>query len=94
LLFIPAFQSLLTQFCVFPSVKKLLIDPYYKEHPGEDIEKMRALGIEAETDEPKQEAVFVDRGSEQKRAKKGSDKKEWQFPTPHPGRRDDDDDTI
>lgn len=44
----PAFRFLLVQYCIFPSVKKYIIDPYYKEHPGEDIEKRRDLGIEIE----------------------------------------------
>lgn len=47
----PAFKYLLVQYCVFPSVKKYIIDPYYKEHPDEDIEKRRDLGLEV--DEPK-----------------------------------------
>ena len=44
----PSFRYLLVQYCVFPSVKKYIIDPYYKEHPDEDIEKRRNLGIEVE----------------------------------------------
>ena len=51
LLTYPAFKFLLIQFCVFPSIKKYIIDPYYEEHPDEDIEKRRDLGIEV--DEPK-----------------------------------------
>ena len=96
LLLVPSFQSLLTQFCVFPEVKKLLIDPYYKEHPGEDLDKMRALGIEVEGDDTPQEAVFTDRGNEKRRAaEEAAQKPEWTFPTPHPGHQaDDDDDTI
>ena len=44
----PSFRYLLVQYCVFPSVKKYIIDPYYEEHPDEDIEKRRNLGIEVE----------------------------------------------
>lgn len=44
----PSFRYLLVQYCVFPSIKKHIIDPYYKEHPDEDIEKRRNLGIEIE----------------------------------------------
>ena len=47
-LFFPGFKFLLVQYCVFPSIKKYIIDPYYKEHPEEDIEKRRDLGIEIE----------------------------------------------
>ena len=51
LLTYPSFKFLLVQFCVFPSIKKYIIDPYYEEHPDEDIDKRRDLGIEV--DEPK-----------------------------------------
>lgn len=48
----PAFKYLLVQFCVFPSIKKYIIDPYYEEHPEEDIDKRRDLGIEVEEKKP------------------------------------------
>ena len=48
----PAFKYLLVQFCVFPSIKKHIIDPYYAEHPEADIEKRRDLGIEVEEAKP------------------------------------------
>lgn len=54
-LFFPCFKFLLIQYCVFPSIKKYIIDPYYLEHPEEDIEKRRDLGIEIEADEPEEE---------------------------------------
>ena len=44
----PAFRNLLVQYCVFPSIKKYIIDPYYAEHPDDDIEKRKNLGIEIE----------------------------------------------
>ncbi len=44
----PAFNGLLIQFCIFPSIKKYIIDPYYKVHPNEDIEKRQSLGLEIE----------------------------------------------
>lgn len=43
---VPAFRFLLVQFCIFPAVKRFIIDPYYAEHPGEDIEKRKALGLD------------------------------------------------
>ncbi len=43
---LPAFQFLLIQFFTFGSIKKHIIDPYYKEHPDADIEKRRNLGLE------------------------------------------------
>lgn len=56
LLLFPSFRYLLVQFCTFPSIKKYIIDPYYAEHPDEDIEKRRNLGIEVEKKtEPKPE---------------------------------------
>ena len=42
----PSFRYLLVQYCTFPSIKKCIIDPYYEEHPDEDIEKRQNLGIE------------------------------------------------
>lgn len=48
----PAFNALLIQFCTFPSIKKFIIDPYYKEHPNEDIEKRKRLGLEIEENKP------------------------------------------
>ena len=44
----PSFRYLLVQYCVFPSIKKYIIDPYYEEHPDEDIEKRQNLGIKVE----------------------------------------------
>ncbi len=63
LLVYPAFRSFMIQFTVFPLVKKAIIDPYYKEHPGEDIEKRRELNLEAEdvaVTEPEKAPIFTD----------------------------------
>lgn len=43
--FYPGFVQLLTQYCVFPGVKTHLIDPYYAEHPEEDLEKRKDMGM-------------------------------------------------
>ena len=48
ILLFPSFRYLLVQYCTFPSIKKYIIDPYYAEHPNEDIEKRQNLGIEIE----------------------------------------------
>lgn len=48
---LPAFQFLLIQFFTFGSIKKHIIDPYYKEHPDADIEKRRSLGLDVPEDE-------------------------------------------
>lgn len=45
---LPGFTFLLIQYFTFPAIKKFIIDPYYAEHPDEDIEKRRNLGIEIE----------------------------------------------
>ncbi len=47
----PSFRFLLIQFMTFGSIKKYIIDPYYKEHPDADIEKRRDLGLEIPEDE-------------------------------------------
>lgn len=63
ILIFPAFRSLLIQYNVFPLIKKHMIDPYYKEHPGEDKEAKRALNIEDEEAADDEEApVFQDTG--------------------------------
>ena len=62
----PGFHYLLIQYCTFPAIKKYIIDPYYEEHPDEDIEKRRNLGLEVEEDKPQiedgedEEIVFED----------------------------------
>lgn len=48
----PGFKFLLIQYCCFPAIKKYIIDPYYEEHPDEDIEKRKDLGIEVEEEKP------------------------------------------
>lgn len=52
ILLYPSFRFLLVQFCTFPSIKKYIIDPYYLEHPDDDIDKRRDLGIEVEEKKP------------------------------------------
>ena len=63
---IPGFRSLLIQFCIFPSIKKLMIDPYYAANPGADKKARRDLNLDVadeeptEGDAPAEEPVFVD----------------------------------
>ncbi|MDO4607983.1 MAG: DUF624 domain-containing protein [Clostridia bacterium] len=58
LLTYPAFRFLLIQFFTFGSIKKYIIDPYYKEHPDADIEKRRDLGLEVpEEDDNEEEPI-------------------------------------
>ncbi len=46
----PCFKALLVQFCTFHSIKKYIIDPYYAEHPDEDIQKRHDLGIKTQAE--------------------------------------------
>lgn len=64
---VPGVRSLLIQFCIFPAIKKLIIDPYYAANPGADKQARRDLNLEVEDDEPmlegdtpQEEPVFVD----------------------------------
>ena len=41
----PGFKCLLVQFCVFDSIVKYIIAPYYEQHPDDDIELRRSLGL-------------------------------------------------
>lgn len=65
-IFYPSFKFLLIQYFIFPSVKKHIIDPYYAEHPDEDIERRKDLGLEVEEDDDDddddddEELVFYD----------------------------------
>ena len=60
-LFLPSFRSLLIQFTIFPLVQRLIIDPYYKEHPEADKQLRRDLNLDVEeTEAEKEEAVFDD----------------------------------
>lgn len=62
ILFYPGFKHLLIQFCVFPSVKKMMIDPYYEQNPDADIELRRNLGLDVPGDEDdEEEVVFNDK---------------------------------
>ena len=41
----PGFKFLLIQYCVFPAIRKHIIDPYYEAHPDADLDKRRKLGL-------------------------------------------------
>ena len=47
----PCFNALLIQFCTFHSIKKYIIDPYYEEHPDEDLDKRHDLGLDPVVEE-------------------------------------------
>lgn len=105
----PAFRMYLIQYNIFPVIKKCLIDPYYREHPGEDREAKRALNLEDEEEEKSSEEeapIFQDTGRTQKEEEEAPPArtlpKQYSEQEMRKGRRiykkdaqvDDDDDTI
>ena len=52
LLLVPAFRSFLIQYCIFPQIKKLMIDPYYKDNPDADKQARLDLNLEVEETAP------------------------------------------
>ncbi len=69
---VPALRSFLIQYTIFPLVRRMVIDPYYKDHPGADKQKRLDLNLEVEEEAPqpapddagdtpsKEEPVFSD----------------------------------
>ncbi len=55
----PMFRMLVIEQNIFPVIKKILIDPYYENHPDEDIEKRKNLGLEVPKDKD-DDNVFTD----------------------------------
>lgn len=45
---VPGFRSFLIQYCIFPAIKKLIIDPYYEANPNADKQARRDLGLDVE----------------------------------------------
>ena len=41
----PAFSTFLIQYSIFPIIRKIMIDPYYEQHPDDDILLRRRLGL-------------------------------------------------
>ncbi len=109
-LLFPAFRSFLIQFTIFPLIKRTIIDPYYKEHPDEDLDKRHDLNLDAEeaaqtvdngeTEKPEDpDVIFKDVGKEELPAE--SIPKQYSQDEMRKGRRlqrkarsDDDDGTI
>ena len=52
LLLVPAFRSFLIQYNIFPEIKRLMIDPYYKENPDADKQARLDLNLEVEETAP------------------------------------------
>ena len=74
ILIFPAFRSFLIQFVIFPLIKHTIIDPYYAQHPNEDLDKRHDLNLDVEqtTDEQmnmtdeSSDVIFKDNGREEK----------------------------
>ena len=61
LLVVPPFRSLLIQFCIFPTVRRLMIDPYYRDNPHADKQARLDLNLDVEeTEQTPEEPVFSD----------------------------------
>ncbi len=56
---IPAFRSFLIQFAIFPTVKRLMIDPYYRDNPGADKQARIDLNLDVE-ETPEENAKVED----------------------------------
>lgn len=100
-LFLPPFRYLLTQFYVFPVIKRYLIDPYYKENPQEFEAARSILNLENEETRKADEAaaVFKDRGNEKETQKAKEAEGKNTFPKQYSAREmtrgnDGEDDTI
>ncbi|MBQ5840409.1 MAG: DUF624 domain-containing protein [Clostridia bacterium] len=99
-LLVPGFRSFLIQFCIFPTIKKLMIDPYYKENPDADKQARLDLNLEVEeeTPAPEDEPVFSDEipvaAEETNIPRQYSEREMRSFNRRVQGGRDDDDDTI
>ena len=57
IMFFVGFKQLLVIYCVFPSVEKVMIIPYYEKNPDADIELRKNLGL---INEEEDETVFND----------------------------------
>ena len=65
---VPGFRTLLIQYTIFPLIKKHIIDPYYAEHPNEDMQQRHDLALDPSEEEQaalapeEDEAIFKDMG--------------------------------
>ncbi len=56
---LPPVRSLLIQFTIFPVIKELMIDPYYRDNPDADKQQRLDLNLDVE-DAGAEEQVFTD----------------------------------
>lgn len=52
ILLVPTFRSFLIQYNIFPEIKRLMIDPYYKDNPDADKQARLDLNLEVEETAP------------------------------------------
>lgn len=58
---VPGVRSLLIQFCIFPAIKRLMIDPYYEQNPDADKQARIDLNLEVPEDPAEaEEKVFTE----------------------------------
>lgn len=100
-LLVPAFRSFLIQFCIFPVIRRLMIDPYYAQNPDADKQARLDLNLDVEdTAQAAEETVFTDTApsagqAEQARLPRQYSEREMaQFHRRVDRRTEDDDDTI
>lgn len=99
-LLVPAFRSFLIQFCIFPAIRRLMIDPYYAQNPHADKQARLDLNLDVE-DAPgaAEQAVFTDAApqpepTEATRIPRQYSEREMAKFHRHVDGRADDDDTI
>ncbi len=102
-LLVMPFRSFLIQFCIFPLIRQLMIDPYYKENPNADKQARLDLNLDideaaAEEAEAVEEPVFSDETPAEKEEptfpKQYNEREMRRFNSRVNNRHDDDDDTI
>lgn len=106
LLLVPAFRSFLIQFTIFPVVKKLMIDPYYRDNPQADKQARLDLNLDVEEaptpaegeEKPAEETIFSDErpaeAEESHFPKQYSQREMRRFNNARHIQQDDDDETI
>lgn len=98
-LLVVGFRSYLIQFCIFPIIRKLMIDPYYRDNPGADKQARLDLNLDVEEDAPapEDEPVFSDEAPVEHvepNIPKQYNERELRRFNSRVQNRDDDDDTI
>ena len=58
---VPGVRSLLIQYCIFPAIKRLMIDPYYEQNPDADKQARIDLNLDVPEDPVEaEEKVFTE----------------------------------